>query len=97
MIVPISKMLIAARYNHLVEIRELSQALTGIIIPLTNINPVVNHCTVDVVMLKSFISVGKAVVKIVWLSTVQKVPINKTAMSKLRLYGLPCVSTVVDK
>lgn len=64
-IVPTSKMTIAERYNHLVEIRELNHALTGIIIPLTNINPVVNHCTVDVVMSKSFINVGKAVVKIV--------------------------------
>ena len=97
MMVPISKMVIADKYNHLVLKRVLSQALTGIIIPLTSKKPVVSHWTVDVVISKAFIKVGKAVVKIVWLRTVQKVPISKMAMSKPRLYGFPLVSTVVDK
>lgn len=59
--VPIRNVPIALKSNFL-ELNELmSQALIGIIMPLTNKKPVVNHCTVDAEILNSFIKVGKAV------------------------------------
>ncbi|KRM13406.1 hypothetical protein FD16_GL000881 [Paucilactobacillus suebicus DSM 5007 = KCTC 3549] len=62
-------------------------------IPLTNINPVVNHCTVEVEILKAFINVGNAVDRMVWLRTVQKVPTSNKTIIIVLLYGFPLTST----
>ena len=57
----------------------------GIMIPLTIKKPVVSHCTVEVLISKAFIKVGKAVVKMVWFKTVQNEPIKSTRINKDRL------------
>jgi len=57
-IVPKRKVDIAPMYNHLELMVVNNQALMGIMIPLTNKKPVVNHCTVEVDTSKAFIKVG---------------------------------------
>ena len=61
-IVPIKKMDIAERYKFLELNLLINQAVIGIMIPLTNRNPVVSHCTLEAEISKAFINVGKAVV-----------------------------------
>ncbi len=45
---------------------KLKKALIGTKIPFTSMNPVINHCAVEVDTLNSFINGGNATLIIVW-------------------------------
>src|SRR5699024_519157 len=76
--VPTAKILIAVKNNCLDVKRSIKNAVTGIIIPFTNINIDCNHCTVLSDTWRSFIIGGKAVPSKVWFKLVIKAPDNRT-------------------
>jgi hypothetical protein len=58
----------------------IRKAVVGIIIPFTNINPVVSHCTVDIFTSKSFIIEGSATFKNVLFKNEINAPTINIAM-----------------
>ena len=62
---PIRKIAIEKIYKWRVEYLSIKKAVSGIIIPLTSINPVINHCAVVSVMFSPLMIAGSAVFKIV--------------------------------
>src|SRR5699024_11630370 len=82
--VPTKYVIIAPMYIVRVLNLLIIHAEIGIITPLTNIKPVVNHSTVAVLMSNDFISAGNAVASKVAFKIVQKEPIIKTRTNKDR-------------
>src|SRR5699024_10969751 len=83
--VPTVKMLIAVVNNCLVVNLSIKNAVTGIMIPFTNIKMVVNHCPVLALTPISSIIGGSAVIIVVWF----KIEINPPDKSKIIIGLLP--------
>ncbi len=56
----------------------MRKAVSGIIIPFTNMKPVINHCAVVSVICNPVIMAGKAVFSKVWFSMATKALLNIT-------------------
>ncbi|GAA6827335.1 hypothetical protein HpBTM60_37740 [Helicobacter pylori] len=75
---PIKKALIEKIYNGRVWNRSIRKAVNGIIIPLTNINPVISHWAVVSSIFNPVVIAGKAVLSKVWLSIATKALLSIT-------------------
>ena len=63
------------RYEYLLN----KNALIGIKIPFTNMNPVINHCPVEAEILNSVLILGKATLSNVWFKIAINIPNNIAA------------------
>ena len=83
--VPISKLVVAIKNSLLVVNICINNAVTGIIIPRVNRYPVVSHCAVDALILKTPINVVKAMFRDVSLN----IPMNALISIAINiLFGL---------
>ena len=83
------KMAMDTRKSRLVVKRSVKNAVMGIMMALTRVNPVVSHCAVEASTLISAMTDGSAGATTVWFKTVTNVPNTSTANMMICLRDKP--------